>query len=169
VEGLAGEAKPRPSSTDFIMPPPTCTPLFSDQAIRRRLLQELPTLDEISIAARHKGDESRGVWIAGADVASGPGARSTRLDTNKGKGKVVMAVHSDDVVSSDDDHPLQRRRRLLHNNGCPVSAPPSRTVTDPGGCLHAMSRLICSGLSRGGTRHAQRHRRGGDSFKGCCR
>jgi hypothetical protein len=94
-------------------------------------LQELPTLDEISIAARHKGDESRGVWIAGADVAGGPGAPSTRLDTNKGNDKVVMAVRSDDAVSSDDDHPLQRRRRLLHNNGCPISAPPLERSQTP--------------------------------------
>jgi hypothetical protein len=124
-------------------------------------------LDEISIAVRHKGDESRGVRIAGADVAGGPGAPSTGLDTNKGKGKVAMAVRSDDAVSSDDD-PAEEEK-VAPQQWMPCQRPPSRMVTDPGGCLHAMSRLICSGLSRGGTRHAQRHRRGGDSFKGCCR
>jgi hypothetical protein len=44
-------------------------------------------LDEINIAARLKGNESRGVHIHGADVAGGPGVPSTGPDTSKGKGK----------------------------------------------------------------------------------
>jgi hypothetical protein len=85
------------------------------------LVQELPTLDEIGIAARQKGDESQGVQIPGADVAYGSGAPSDSLDLGKGKGKAATPVRSDDEVSSDDGHPLQRRRRLLHSDGCPIN------------------------------------------------
>jgi hypothetical protein len=63
-------------------------------------------LDEIIIAARQKGDESRGVQIPRMDVAGGPGVPSAIPDTSKRKGKAVMPVRSDDEVSSNDDHPL---------------------------------------------------------------
>jgi hypothetical protein len=39
----------------------------------KRLLRELPMLDNIGIAVLRKGDESRGVQIPGADVVGGPG------------------------------------------------------------------------------------------------
>jgi hypothetical protein len=55
---------------------------------RGRLLQELPTLDEIRI------------------VVGGPGVPSASLDTSKRKGKAVTPVRNDDEVLSDDDHPL---------------------------------------------------------------
>jgi hypothetical protein len=35
---MLGKLSPDPSSADFIMPPPDCTPLCFDQATRRRLL-----------------------------------------------------------------------------------------------------------------------------------
>jgi hypothetical protein len=83
-------------------------------------------LDEIGIAVRQKGNESWGVQIPRADVASGPGVLSTGTNTNKGKGKAVTPVRSDEEVSSDDDHHLQRRR-LPHNDGRLVGGlPPTR-------------------------------------------
>jgi hypothetical protein len=71
-----------------------------------RLLRELPTLDEIGIDVRLKGDESRGALIPEADVAGGPGGMSTSPNASKGTGKVAMPVHSDDEVLSYDDHLL---------------------------------------------------------------
>jgi hypothetical protein len=47
---LLGKLSPDPFSIDFITSPPVCAPLCSDKATRTRLLQELPTLDEIGIA-----------------------------------------------------------------------------------------------------------------------
>jgi hypothetical protein len=49
---LLGKLSPDPSSNDFITPPPICAPLCADQAMRTRLLRELPTLDEISITVQ---------------------------------------------------------------------------------------------------------------------
>jgi hypothetical protein len=66
------------------------------------------TLDDIDFTAWQRGDESRGVQIPGTD---------------KGKGKAVLSIGSDDEVSSNNDHPLNRRRRLLHNNGSAISGP----------------------------------------------
>jgi hypothetical protein len=49
---LLGKLSFDPSFTNFTTHPPACTPLCSNQATRRRLLQELPTLDKIGIATR---------------------------------------------------------------------------------------------------------------------
>jgi hypothetical protein len=65
---LLGKLSPDQSSADFTTLPPVYAPLCSNQATRKMLLQELPTLDEIDIAAWQKGDEFRGVQIPGADV-----------------------------------------------------------------------------------------------------
>jgi hypothetical protein len=121
---LLGKLSPDPASAGFTTLPPAYAPLCSDQATRRRLLQELSTLDDISLAVRQKGDESRGVQIPRADVTGGPGAPSAGSGPIKGKGKAATPVRNDDEVSSDDDHPRQRRR-LLHNDGCPIGEPPS--------------------------------------------
>jgi hypothetical protein len=69
-------------------------------------------LDDIGIVTRQRGNDSRGVQIPGADVAGGPGAPSVGPDTSKGKGKVVIAVRSDNEVSSDDDHPPAEEEKV---------------------------------------------------------
>jgi hypothetical protein len=46
------------SSVDFVTPPTACAPMCLDQAAWTRLLRELPTLDDIDIAVRQRGDES---------------------------------------------------------------------------------------------------------------
>jgi hypothetical protein len=165
---LLGKLSPDPSSTDFITPPSACAPFCSDQATRRRLLKELLTLDDIGIVTRQRGNDSRGVQIPGADVAGGLGAPSVGLDTSKGKGKVVIVVCSDNEVSSDDDHPPAEAEKVALQRWVPYQRPPSSRVAGPGGCLHAMARLICSSLSRGGTWHILCRMRGGGSFKGRC-
>jgi hypothetical protein len=119
---MLGKLSPDPFLADFTALPPVCAPLCSDQATRSRVLQELPTLDEIGIIVQQKGDKSWGVQNPGTDVADGPGATSTGLGSNKGKGKAVMPVRSDDEVSSDDDHPLPRRR-FLRSGEHPVGGP----------------------------------------------
>jgi hypothetical protein len=55
---LLRKLSPNPSSTDFITPPSACAPFCSDQATRRRLLQKLLTLDDISIVTRQRGNDS---------------------------------------------------------------------------------------------------------------
>jgi hypothetical protein len=57
-----------PSLVDFVTPLAVGAPMCSDQVVRTRLLRELPTLDDIDIAARQRGDESWGIQIPGADV-----------------------------------------------------------------------------------------------------
>jgi hypothetical protein len=47
---LLGKLSPDPSSTDFVTPLLVCKPLCSDQATQMRLLRELRTLDDTSIA-----------------------------------------------------------------------------------------------------------------------
>jgi hypothetical protein len=131
-------------------------------------------LDDIGIAMRQKGDESRGVQIPGPDTAGGPGVSSADPNASKGSGKAVTPVRSDNEVLSDDDHPLQRRRSL-HSDGCPVGGPTDSTVGS-GGCLYATARLISNDISGGGTRYIWHCGRGGGSLKdprrqvghGCC-
>jgi hypothetical protein len=65
------------------------------------------------------------VQIPGADVVGAQGGMSFDPSYDKGKGKAVLTIGSDDEVSSDDDDPLQSRRRLLHNDGSIVGGPPS--------------------------------------------
>jgi hypothetical protein len=91
--------------------------------MRMRLPRELPTLDEISITVRQRGDECQGVQIPGVDVAGGPGGSSSGLDAGKGKGKASVPIRNYDKVSLDDDHPLESRRRLLDNHGLLVIGP----------------------------------------------
>jgi hypothetical protein len=74
---------------------------------------------------RQRGDESRDVQIPGADVVGAQGGMSFDPSYDKGKGKAVLTIGSDDEVSSDDDDPLQSRRRLLHNDGSIVGGLPS--------------------------------------------
>jgi hypothetical protein len=111
---LLGKLSPDPSSADFTVLPPICVPLCSDQAMRSRLLQELPTLDNTDITVWQKGDEYRGVPIPEVDVASGLGALSASPSCSKGKGKAAAPVHSDDEVSSHDDHPPSEEEVAPH-------------------------------------------------------
>jgi hypothetical protein len=55
---MLGKLSPDPFLADFTALPPVCAPLCSDQATRSRVLQELPTLDEIGIIVQQKGDKS---------------------------------------------------------------------------------------------------------------
>jgi hypothetical protein len=106
LRALLGKLSPDLSSTNFVTPLSACAPLYSDQVTQTRLLREIPTLDETSIAVRQKDDNSEVVQIPGMDAIGDPGDPSTGLDASKGKSKVAMLVHSDDEVSSDDDQPL---------------------------------------------------------------
>jgi hypothetical protein len=134
---LLGKLSLNPFSTGFTMLPLACAPLFSDQATRRRLLQELPTLDEIGLAVRHKGDESRGVQIPGTDVAGGPSTPSAGSGPRKGKGKVATPVPSNDEVSSDDDHPCR-------GGGCSrAMGTPSASTHQQGSRLRKLSPCHC--------------------------
>jgi hypothetical protein len=55
---LLGRLSPNSSSVDFMTPLAACAPMCLDQATRTRMLRELPTLDNIDIVARQRGDES---------------------------------------------------------------------------------------------------------------
>jgi hypothetical protein len=55
---LLGRLSPDPCSVNFITPSVICAPMCSDQAAWTRLPRELPTLDDIGITARQKGDVS---------------------------------------------------------------------------------------------------------------
>jgi hypothetical protein len=48
---LLGRLSPDPSLVDFVTHPAVCAPMCSDQVMQMRLLKELPTLDDIGIAA----------------------------------------------------------------------------------------------------------------------
>jgi hypothetical protein len=86
---LLRRLSPDPSSVDFVSPSAVYGPMCSDQAARTRLLRELPTLDDINIAARQRGDESRDVQIPGAVIAGGQGNVSTGPSSGKGKGNAA--------------------------------------------------------------------------------
>jgi hypothetical protein len=131
---LLGRLSPDPSSVHFITPLVVCAPMCPDQAMRMRLLRELPTLDNIDITARQRGDESWGIQIPKTDVANSQGGASTVPGSSKGKGKVASSgsaskvssriILSDTEVLSDDDLPLQRRKRLYRSDGSTVGCPP---------------------------------------------
>jgi hypothetical protein len=105
---LLARLSPNPSSVDFVTPPAACTPMCSDKVARMRLLRELPTLDDISIVARQRGDESWGIQIPEADIADGQGGASTGPSPGKEKGKMVphIILSDTEVSSEDDDVPL---------------------------------------------------------------
>jgi hypothetical protein len=102
------------------------------------LLKEIPTLDNIDIAAWHTGDLSRGVKIIGPDTAGGRGGTDTAAGSGKGKEKIASSGSSPKVgsqppsgntkVSSEDDVALQRRKRLFHSDGPIVGEPHCRAT-----------------------------------------
>jgi hypothetical protein len=120
---LLSKLSPDPSSTGFTTCPTGCTPLCSNQVIRRRMLQELPTLDEIGIDVRQKGDESQGVQIPGMDIADGPIVPSAGPDTSKRKGKVVTPICSDDKMSSTTTTPIRGGGGCSTAMGTPSAGP----------------------------------------------
>jgi hypothetical protein len=122
---VMGKLSPDPSSHDFITPPTSCQPLCMDQAMRMLLLVAMPSMDDVGISPIQRGDQSCGVQIPGIDVTGGHGGAVPTPAPNKGKGKVVRVVHSDDEVSSDDDVSLQRRMRAPGRGTSMASAPPS--------------------------------------------
>jgi hypothetical protein len=105
---LLGRLIPHLTSIDFITPPVTYAPMCLDQATRMRLLRELPTLDNIGIAVRQRGDESRGIHIPRVDIASSQGCVSTSPGSGKGKGKAApqIILSNTEVSSEEDDVPL---------------------------------------------------------------
>jgi hypothetical protein len=48
-------------SDDSINHPPSCMPIFLDQATRLKLLKVMPTLDDMDIIVKQVGDMSRGM------------------------------------------------------------------------------------------------------------
>jgi hypothetical protein len=108
--------------------------MCSDQAMRTRLLKELPKLDDIGITAWKRGDESWGVQIPRADAAGGQGGASTSPSSDKVKGKVVPRVVLNDTKVSleEDDIPLQRRMRQFHSGGSTARGPPLLGQQAPG-------------------------------------
>jgi hypothetical protein len=164
---LLERLSPDPSSTDFITPLAACAPMCSDQAMRTRLLKELPMLEDIGITARQRGDESWGMQIPVTDIASGQSGVNTSLGSGKGKGKVASfgstlkvsswTVLSDTKVSADDDCPLQRRKRFYCSDRSTVGRPPllgqqapdpaTASQTDP---KAVASMTMCPGGSGGG-------------------
>jgi hypothetical protein len=110
---LLAMLSPDPSSVNFDTVLTPCTPMCSDQVVQTRLLRVMPTLDDIDITARQRGDESWGVQIPGADIAGSQGGASTGPSSDKEKGKVVPRVilSNMEVSLEQDDVPLQRRTR----------------------------------------------------------
>jgi hypothetical protein len=124
---------PNPSSVDFVTPLVTYTPMCLDQAVRTRLLRELPTLDDIDITTQQRGDESWGIQIPWADVVDGQGGASTGPSSSKEKGKVVphIVLSNTKVSSEEDDVPLQRRMRQFHSVKSTISEPPLSGLQAP--------------------------------------
>jgi hypothetical protein len=105
---LLARLSPDMFSVEFVTPLAACAPMCLDQAVRTRLLRELPTLDDIDIVARQRGDESWGVQIPGAVVATSQDGASTGPSSGKEKVKAVSHVVLNDieVSSEEDDVPL---------------------------------------------------------------
>jgi hypothetical protein len=132
--GMLSKLSIDPSSNDFINPPVRCTPLCLDQATRSLLLKELPTLDDIDIAVRQMGDQSRGVNIPrmGAvgswrsDVAtSGSGNGKKKIAPSGPAPKVgSWSASSDTEMSFEEIAPLERRRRQVCSDGSLVDGLP---------------------------------------------
>jgi hypothetical protein len=97
---LLGRLSPNPSSVDFITPPAVCAPMCLDQAMRMRLMRELPTLDDINIVARQRGDKFQGVQIPRAYIADGQRGASTGPNSGKEKGSVVPRIILSDTEVS---------------------------------------------------------------------
>jgi hypothetical protein len=60
-------------SAELMALPIACDPICMNQAAMMLLLAVMPTLDDIDIAAVHRGNLFRGVVIPGTDVSSGLG------------------------------------------------------------------------------------------------
>jgi hypothetical protein len=102
---LLARLSPVPSLVNFVTPLVACAPMCSDRAMWTRMLRELPTLDDIDIIARQRGDESWGIQIPRADIADGQGGVSTGPRSGKEKGKAVPhVILSDTEVSSEEDN-----------------------------------------------------------------
>jgi hypothetical protein len=114
---MLGKLSPDSTSHNFITPPTPCQPLCLDQAVQTIMLVSMPLMDNIGIAMIQRGEQSRGLWITGADTASGQGGANTALIPSKSKGKVVRTIRIDDEVSSFDDILLQRPMRAFGSSG----------------------------------------------------
>jgi hypothetical protein len=101
------------SSEGFTTHPEHCLLICMNQDARSLLLKAMPTLNNIDIATRQRGTESRGAQILGIDATSGRRGTDTSAGSSKRKGKSAPSVGSGDEVSSNDDIPLQRWRSLL--------------------------------------------------------
>jgi hypothetical protein len=86
---VMGKLSLDPSSHDIITPPASCQPLCMYQATRTLLLVAMHLMDDVGIAPIQRGDQSRGVYIAGTGTAGGQGGAASTPAPSKGKGKVV--------------------------------------------------------------------------------
>jgi hypothetical protein len=97
---------PNTSSTDFGTHTEHCLPICTNQATRSLLLNAMPTLHDIDIAMRQRGDVPHGNKILGTDATGGQRGTETSTGPSKGKEKAASSVDSGDEVLSDDDIPL---------------------------------------------------------------
>jgi hypothetical protein len=91
-------------------------PICLDQAVRLLLLKEIPTLDDIDIIVRQRGDQSRGMHILGTDAAGSRRSATTAMGSGKGKERIAssgspskvgsLSPSSDAEVSSEEIVPL---------------------------------------------------------------
>jgi hypothetical protein len=127
------------SSVDFINPPARCMSLCLDQATKSLMLKELPTLDDIDIAPRQMGDQSRSVHIPGASIpgtdaagarrgagaASGPDKGKEKIAPSGSASKVNSSSASSDTETSTEEIAfLDRNRRLVRSDGSAVNGLP---------------------------------------------
>jgi hypothetical protein len=109
-------------------------PICMDQAMRSLLLKEMPTLDDIDIAARQGGDQSHSKHIPRTDATGSPMGANTAAGSGKGKEKIApsgsapkvgsRSMPSDTEASSEETVPLQSRKRLLCSDGSTIGRPP---------------------------------------------
>jgi hypothetical protein len=133
LEAMLSKLSTTPSSSDFINPPVPCRPICLDQAARSLLLKVMPMLDDIDIATRQRGDQSRGVHIPGMVVATDWRSANTAMSSGKGKEKIAPSGSASKVGSrspsinvealSKEINPLQRKRRLFPSDGSTVGGP----------------------------------------------
>jgi hypothetical protein len=124
-----------PISGDYVIPPAACVPICLDQVAQSKLLQEMPTLDDIDITVRQVGYQSRGMHIPCADAA-GDQQRGAGASSGSGKGKEQVPRSRSSAKSGSQSPPRnvgasstsaagpEMRRRLYHDDVSVVGDPP---------------------------------------------
>jgi hypothetical protein len=133
LDTMLGKLGPDPISLNFIIPSVACAPICLDQAMRWKMLRELPTLDDIDIIAWQTSDQSRGVHIPGTDATGGRRGADATSGSSKGKGKIAPSGLASNVgfrspsndieMSFEEIAPLERKRRLICSDGFTVDGP----------------------------------------------